>query len=100
MKATTTSPESEASLFTAEDAWQDYQSLKLALTQEGTASTTQQCLELPPGVSALVRELVATGVCEDEREVITRAVEAFFVAVSRRPARRRQVVRDAKAKYE
>ena len=100
MKATTTSHESEASLLTAEDAWQDYQSLKLALTAEETESTTQQCLELPPDVSALVRELIATGICEDEREVITRAVEAFFVAVSPQPARRRQVVRDAKAKYE
>jgi len=100
MKAMTTSHESEASLLTAEDAWQDYQSLKVALTKEGTASTTRQCLELPPGISELVRELVATGVCEDEREVITRAVEAFFVAVSPQPARRHQVARDAKAKYE
>ena len=100
MKAATTSHESEESLFTAEDALQDYQSLKLALTAEGTGSTRQQCLELPPGISELVRELVATGVCKDEREVITRAVEAFFVAVSPQPARRHQVMRDAKAKYE
>jgi len=100
MKATTTFHETEESLLTAEDAWQDYQSLKLALTAEETELTTQQCLELPSGVSELIRELVATGICEDEREVITRAVEAFFVAVSPEPARRHQVVRDAKAKYE
>jgi hypothetical protein len=100
MKPAITSHEPEESLLTAEDAWQDYQSLKLALTAEGTESTIQQCLELPPGVSELVRELVTTGVCQDEREVITRAVEAFFVAVSPQPARRHQVLRDAKAKYE
>ena len=100
MKISANSHDSEESLLTAEDAWQDYRSLKLALTAEEAESTTQQCLELPSSVSALVRELVATGVCEDEREVITRAVEAFFVAVSPEPARRRQVVRDAKAKYE
>jgi hypothetical protein len=100
MKVSVTSHDSEESLLTAEDAWQDYQSLKVALTQEGTASTAQQCLQLPPSISELVRELVATGVCKDEREVITRAVEAFFVAVSPQPARRHQVMRDAKAKYE
>jgi hypothetical protein len=100
MKAAINSDESEESLLTAKDAWQDYQSLEIALAEEGTGSTAQQWLELPPGVWALVRELVADGVCQDEREVITRAVEAFFVAVSPQHARRHQVLRDARAKYE
>jgi len=99
MKATTNSDEPEESLLTAKDAWQDYQSLKIALAEEKTSPTAQQCLELHPGIWALVRELVAAGVCQDEREVITRAVEAFFVAVSPQHARRHQVLHDAKAKY-
>ena len=78
---------------------QDYQSLKIALAGEGTGPTAQQWLELPPGVWALVRELVADGVCQDEREVITRAVEAFFVVVSPQRARQRQVLQDARAEY-
>jgi hypothetical protein len=100
MKAAINSDEPEESLLTAKDAWQDYQSLKIALAEEGTGPAAQQWLELPPGVWALVRELVAAGVCQDEREVITRAVEAFFVAVSPQHARRYQVLRDARAKYE
>jgi hypothetical protein len=100
MKAAINSDEPEESLLTAKDAWQDYQSLKIALAEEGTGPTAQRWLELPPGAWVLVRELVATGVCQDEREVITRAVEAFFVAVSPQRARRLQVLRDARAKYE
>jgi hypothetical protein len=100
MKAATNSDEPEESLLTAKDAWQDYQSPKITLAEEGTGPTAQRWLELPPGAWALVRELVAAGVCQDEREVITRAVEAFFVAVSPQRARRLQVLRDARAKYD
>ena len=100
MKAAINSDEPEESQLTAKDAWQDYQSLKIALAEEGAGPSAQQWLELPPGVWALVQELVADGVCQDEREVITRAVEAFFVAVSPQHTRRHQVLRDAKAKYE
>lgn len=98
MRATITSP--EESLLTAEEAWQDYQSLKVALTEEAAVPTAQRRkLELPPGVWALVRELVAAGVCRDECKVITRAVETFFVAASPQRARRRYVLHDARAKY-
>lgn len=100
MKAAVNSDKPEDSLLTAKDAWQDYQSLKIALAEEGAGPAAQQWLELPSGVWALVRELVAAGVCQDEREVITRAVEAFFVAVSPQRARRLQVLRDARANYE
>jgi hypothetical protein len=100
MTAAINSDEPEESLLTAKDVWQDYQSLKIALAGEGTGPAAQQWLELPPGVWILARELVAAGVCQDEREVITRAVEAFFVAVSPQRARRFQVLRDARAKYE
>jgi len=100
MTAAINSDEPEESLLTAKDVWQDYQSLKIVLAGEGTGPAAQQWLELPPGVWILVRELVAAGVCQDEREVITRAVEAFFVAVSPQRARRLQVLRDARAKYE
>ena len=82
MKSVITSESIEEPLLTAEEAWQDYQSLKIALSEEGTTPGAQQWLDLSPDVWVLVRELVAAGVCQDEREVITRAVEAFFVAVS------------------
>jgi len=100
MKVAITSPEPAESLLTAEEAWQDYQSLRIALAEEGTGPAAQQWLELPADVWALVRELVAAGVCQNECEVITRAVEVFFVAVSPQQARRRSVLRDARAKYE
>ncbi len=86
-------------LLTAEDAWQDYQSLKIALDKKGTTPDAQQWLDLPPDVWVLVQALVDAGVCQDEREVITRAVETFFVAVSPERAERYQVLRDAQAKY-
>jgi hypothetical protein len=57
MKAAINSDEPEESLLTAKDAWQDYQSLKIALAEEGTSPTAQR-------------------------------------------ARRYQVLRDARAKYE
>jgi len=72
----------EEPLLTSEEAWQDYQSLKMALTEEVGGPDARQWLELPPHISALLRELIAAGVCQDERDVIVRAVEAFFVAVS------------------
>jgi len=91
---------SKKPLLTAEEAWQDYQSLKIALGKKGTTPDARQWLDLPPDVWVLVRALVAAGVCQDERKVITRAVEAFFVAVSPERAERYQVLRDAQAKYE
>jgi len=89
----------EESLLTPEEAWQDYQSLKVALAEEAGGLEVQQWLELPPNVSALVRELVAAGVCRDERDVIVRAVEAFFVAVSPRQAWRYRILQEAWTKY-
>jgi len=101
MKSNVTPQQSGEPLLTAEEAWQDYQSLKIALA-EGTAGSTDQqsWLELPPNVWMLVRELIAAGVCQDEREVITRAVQAFFVAVSPQRAQRHRVLQEAKEKYE
>ena len=100
MKSVITSEKgSKEPLLTAEEAWQDYQSLKIALSGEGTTPDAQQWLDLSPDVWVLVRELVAAGVCQDEREVITRAVEAFFVAVSPERAGRHQVLRETRAKY-
>jgi len=90
----------EEPLLTPEEAWQDYQSLKIALAEEVGGPDVQQWLELPPNVSALVRELVAAGVCQDERDVIVRAVETFFVAVSPRHAQRYRILQEAKIRYE
>jgi len=90
----------EEPLLTPEEAWQDYQSLKIALAEEVGGPDVQQWLELPPNVSALVRELVAAGVCQDERDVIVRAVETFFVAVSPQQAARYRILQEARAKYE
>jgi len=49
----------EESLLTPEEAWQDYESLKMALTEEVGGPDARQWLELSPHISALVRELVA-----------------------------------------
>ena len=99
MKATIASQEVEEPLLTPEEAWQDYQSLKIALTEEAGGREAQQWLELPPNISVLVRELVAAGICRDERDVIVRAVEAFFVAVSPRQAWRYRILQEARTKY-
>jgi hypothetical protein len=88
----------EEPLLTPEEAWQDYQPLKIALTEETGRPDARQWLELPPHISALVRELVAAGVCQDERDVIVRAVEAFFVAVSSRQTWRYRILQEARTK--
>ena len=89
----------EESLLTPEDAWQDYESLKIALAEEAGGPNARQWLELPRHISALVRELVAAGVCQDERDVIVRAVETFFVAVSPKQTARYRILQEARAKY-
>jgi len=99
MKTVIASEKAKNPLLTADEAWQDYQSLKIALGKKGTTPDAQQWLDLPPDVWVLVQALVDAGVCQDEREVITRAVETFFVAVSPERAERYQVLRDAQAKY-
>ena len=89
----------EESLLTPGEAWQDYQSLKIALVEAAGGSDAQQRLELPPHISALVRELVAAGVCQDERDVIVRAVEAFFVAVSPQQTAWYRILQEARTRY-
>jgi len=89
----------EEPLLTSEEAWQDYQSLKTALAEAAGDSDAQQWLELPPHISALVQELVDAGVCRDECDVIARAVEAFFVAVSPQQTARYRILQEARAKY-
>ena len=89
----------EDPLLTPEEAGQDYLSLKMALAEEAGEPDARQWLELPPHISALVRELVAAGVCQDERDVIVRAVEAFFVAVSPQHAARYRILQEARTKY-
>jgi len=89
----------EEPLLTQEEAWQDYRSLKIALVKAAGGSDAQQWLELPPHISALVRELIAAGVCRDESDVIVRAVEAFFVAVSPQQAARYRILQEARTKY-
>ena len=99
MDRNTASVSQEESLLTPEEAWQDYESLKIALAEEAGGPDARQWLELPPHISALVRELVAAGVCQDERDVIVRAVEAFFVAVSPQQAARYRILQEARTKY-
>ena len=90
----------EEPLLTPEEAWQDYESLKIALAEEAGGPDAQQWLELPPHISELVRELVTAGVCQDERDVIVRAVEAFFVAVSPQQTARYRILQEARTRYE
>ncbi len=83
-------------LLSSGDAWEDYLSLKQALTNEGEPTET---LPASSETLALVKELVKAGICRDEAEVISRAVRAFFVAVIPKEAERQRVLRESSATY-
>jgi hypothetical protein len=87
---------SENELLSANDAWDDYLSLKQALI---TDSEPTETLPASPETLALVRELVKVGVCQSEAEVISRAVRTFFVAVFPQEAERQRVLRETAAIY-
>ena len=88
---------SENELLSANDAWDDYLSLKQALIADSEPTET---LPASPETLALVRELVKEGVCQSEVEVISRAVRTFFVAVFPQEAERQRVLREATSTYQ
>jgi hypothetical protein len=87
-------PENE--LLSANDAWDDYLSLRQALIGD---SEPTEMLPASTETLTLVKELVKAGVCQNEAEVTSRAVRAFFVAVFPQEADRQRVLREASASY-
>jgi hypothetical protein len=87
-------PESE--LLSESDAWDDYLSLRQALIGDGEPT---EMLPASTETLTLVKELVKAGICQNEAEVTSRAVRAFFVAVFPQEAERQRVLREASASY-
>ena len=86
----------EGELLSANDAWDDYLSLKQALIGDSEPTET---LPASPETLMLVNKLIKAGVCRNEAEVISRAVRAFFVAVFPQEPERQRVLREASADY-
>jgi len=88
-------PENE--ILSPQEAWADFISLKQALN-----SGSQETVLLPITLDAatLAKKLVELGICENETEVIARAVRTFFVAVSPAPMPEQQyILRESGADY-
>ncbi|MFQ6057422.1 MAG: hypothetical protein ACE5MB_00885 [Anaerolineae bacterium] len=73
--------EPKAELLSPEDVDKDVASLSEALMEKRAERIARNVLA-HPDVSKILRELVEMGICADEEEAITRALKAFFVAVS------------------
>ena len=87
-------PENE--LLSANDAWDDYVSLRQALIGDGEPT---EMLPASAETLTLVKELVKAGVCQNEAEVTSRAVRAFFVAVFPQEQERQRILRETSAAY-
>ncbi|MFQ5858993.1 MAG: hypothetical protein ACE5LU_25615 [Anaerolineae bacterium] len=94
MSSVHNSPGSES--LTARDAWEDYLSLKRALTDDDKVVAS---VPVSSGTLTLVQELIETGVCQSEAEVVSRAVRSFFVAVFPREPERQRVLEEATTRY-
>lgn len=89
--------EPEEELLSPEDAWDDYLSLEQALAEKQAQKET---LEIDAATKALVHDLVAAGVCENESEVIARAVQSFFVATYPQAEQRLRILRESRTGYQ
>jgi hypothetical protein len=87
--------EPEEELLSPEDAWEDYLSLEQALAEKRTENVT---LQVDLATKALVHDLVTAGVCQDESEVVARAVQSFFVATYPQAHRRLRLLRESREK--
>ena len=85
--------EPEEELLSPEDAWEDYLSLEQALAEKQIEKAT---LQVDPATKALVRDLVTAGICQDESEVVARAVQSFFVATYPQAHRRLRLLRESR----
>ena len=87
--------EPEEELLSPQEAWEDYLSLEQALAEKGTERVT---LQVDPATKALVCDLVAAGVGEDECEIVARAVQSFFVATYPEARPRLRILRESREK--
>ena len=72
--------EPEEELLTAEEVPEDVATLERILAEKQTEYSAQFAMSEPP-VREMISKLVSAGICQDEREVIVRAVESFFVSI-------------------
>jgi hypothetical protein len=70
--------EPEEELLSAEDAWEDFLSLRQALDGRQILAVTFQ---VDRATWTLMRELIAAGVAQDEDEVISKAVQKLYTTV-------------------
>jgi hypothetical protein len=70
--------EPEEELLSAEDAWEDFLSLRQALDGRQISRVTFQ---IDRATWTLMRELIAAGVAQDEDEVISKAVQKLYTTV-------------------
>lgn len=74
-----TAHEPEEELLGPEDLAEDVATLNRLLAEKRKAAILS---ELDPETRRLLEELVAQGICQDEKEAIARAVRTFALAVS------------------
>ena len=79
--------EPEEELLSAEDAWEDFLSLRQALDGRQIPAVTFQ---IDRATWTLMRELIAAGVAQDEDEVISKAVRKLYTTVY--PRARQEVI--------
>ena len=70
--------EPEEELLSAEDAWEDFLSLRQALDGRQIPAVT---FRIDRATWTLMRELIAAGVAQDEDEVISKAVQKLYTTV-------------------
>ena len=70
--------EPEEELLSAEDAWEDFLSLRQAQDGRQIPAATFQ---IDRATWTLMRELIAAGVAQDEDEVISKAVRKLYTTV-------------------
>jgi hypothetical protein len=89
--------EPEAELLGPEDLAKDLAVLEQALARRRARRIQElKAVLISVDTYRLISSLVSTGVCQDEKEVVTKAVRAFFVAVS--PALSEEVLLEAAEK--
>jgi len=91
-----TAHEPEEELLSAQDAWEDYLSLAQMLAEKRGHKVP---LLVDPSIRTLVHDLVAAGICQDEAEVISRAVQTFFVAVYPQARDRLRILKKAQTQH-
>jgi len=87
--------EPEEELLSAEDAWEDYLSLKKAMAEKREQIT----LEIDAATKKLVDSLVAAGVGHTPAEIVARAVQSFFVATYPHQQERLKILRESAERY-